>query len=265
MTPVSRRHLLALALAVCCIGVSFSQEVLLPRAYESTDVGVVYDRELSFPVTLHTNGFHVGVNFGQLKTYYQTTYWGFNIGQLKHPREKKQSEAGSSFGQGLDNFVYGKQNSLLTLRVVKGWRRYYSGKDHRRGVAVGTAFEVGATAGILKPYVLQIANPGGEPLPPDQRYVIYSKSTRDRFLNRDLIEGTGGLKRGWSDASVVPGVNAKAAVHLDWGAFDEFMRGLEAGVMVDVFPTRMKILVDEAENTPLFLNFYVAAHLGKRR
>lgn len=239
-----------------------AQEVLMPKAYESTNVGIVYDREMSFPLTLHTNGFHVAMNVGKLKTYYKTSYMGVSLGHLKHPREYKRSDQGSRF-QGGASFVFGKQNTLIPVRAYKGWKRYYSGKDKRRGVAVGTSFEVGLTAGIIKPYVLQIAREGGT-AETGNFFFTYEENPA-AFADRERIEGTGGLRRGWGDASILPGINAKAAIHLDWGAFDELMRAVEAGVMVDFFPRNVDLLIPPADNTPLFINFYLALHLGKRQ
>lgn len=238
------------------------QEVLLPKAYENTNVGIVYDREVSFPITLQTNGFNIGVNAGKLKTYYKTSYMGVSLGHLKHPRESKRADAGSRFQSG-SSVTFGKQNTLIPVRVYKGWKRYYSGKDRRRGVAVATSFELGATAGLLKPYIIQVASEGGV-AGTTQRFVNFDDNP-EAFYDRGLIEGPGGLRRGWSSLSILPGINAKAAVHLDWGAFDELMRAVEAGVMIDVFASNVDLLIPPADNTPLFINFYLALHLGKRR
>ena len=259
----TRRPLLVVALAWVASVVA-AQEVLLPRAYETADVGIVYDRELAFPVTAHTNGFHIGLNVGRLKTYYKTTYWGGSVGLLKHPREFKQSDGVAGLGRGASGFIYGKQRTLIPVRAYKGWKRYYAGKDRRRGVAVGTAFEVGATAGLAKSYRLQIGCVDCGPAGTRETFISFDDDPA-AFLNRDRIEGAGGLRRGWSDLRIYPGVNAKAAVHLDWGAFDEFMRGLEAGIMVDAFAGSVDILTPPADNSALFVNFYVALHLGRRK
>jgi len=187
---------------------------------------------------------------------------GVSVGQLKHPREFRSSEVGGRF-QGGSSFIYGKRNSLIPVRAYKGWKRYYSGKDKRRGVAVATSLEVGATAGLLRPYVLQVSREGSNAsLTPT--FITYDEDP-SAFTDRERIDGKGGLQRGWSDLRILPGINAKAAVHLDWGAFDEMMRAVEAGVMVDFFPSNVNLLIPPADNTPLFINFYLALHLGKRR
>ncbi len=245
---------------ITAAGSVYAQETLLPRSNQSVDVGIVYDREVTGTLGIHTNGVYAGFTSGKLKTYYKTSYWGANLGVIKHPREAKTTDRAVQFGQNSGSFVYGKQNALIPVRVNKGWKRYYSGKDRRRGLAVGTSFELGVTAGIVKPYVLEISGD----VNPQAQFFTYDQNPQG-FLERGRINGTGGLKRGWSDASIVPGVNARAAIHLDWGAFDEFVKAVEAGVMVDAFPRAIPLLIDPAANTPLFVNFFVSVHLGKRR
>ncbi len=247
-------------LAAASSEVLVAQETLFPRSNQSVDVGIVYDREATGTLGIHTNGAYAGFTVGKLKTYYKTSYYGGSIGVIKHPREAKTSERSVQFGQNSGSFVYGKQNNLIPVRAFKGWKRYYSGKDRRRGVAVGTSFDVGVTAGIVKPYVLEITGD----VNPNAQFFTYDENPQG-FLERERINGTGGLKRGWSDASIVPGVNARAAVHLDWGAFDEFVKAMEVGIMVDAFPKAIPMLIDPADNTPLFVNFFVSVHLGKRR
>ena len=261
--PTSLFIVIGLALCLAAGTDASGQEVIYPRAYETANVGIVYDREIGFPVTLHTNGFTVGFTSGKLKSYYKTTYWGFSVGHLKHPREFKQSSNpnSSGFRQNSSSFIFGKQRTVIPVRINKGWKRYYSGKDRRRGVAVGTVFEVGASIAVAKSYSLQIATQGeigGSP-----QFFNYSDDP-ERFTTQNLIEGAGGLQRGWDDTNIYPGIHAKAAIHLDWGAFDEYMKAVEAGIMVDFYASEVDILVPETNNTPLFINFYLGLRLGKR-
>ncbi len=253
---------LTLMLLLTWGAVAFAQETLYPRAYQTLDQGIVYDREYTVAMTLNTNGFSLGVNSGKLKTYYKTSYFGGSIGLLRNPQEFRSTQGGQ-FGQNSGSFVFGKRNTLMPARVYKGWKRYYSGKDRRRGVAVGTAFELGATAGVIKPYVLEISSTSPEPGLQRQFYTY--EENPEGFSQKTLISGTGGLKRGWSDATIIPGINARAAVHLDWGAFDEFVKAVEVGILVDAYPRAVPILIDPAQNTPLFINFYATVHLGRRR
>ena len=89
------------------------------------------------------------------------------------------------------------------------------------------------------------------------------------FLDINSIYGATGLQRGLNPLSIQPGAHAKIAVHLDWGAYDEFVKSVEAGVALDVFLREMPIMIDSprvpnAENKMLFINLYINLQLGKR-
>jgi hypothetical protein len=62
----------------------------------------------------------------------------------------------------------------------------------------------------------------------------------------------------------MPGGSASVALHMDWGAFDEFVKAVEIGAILDVFPKKLPILISE-ENNQVFLNFFINFQFGKRR
>ena len=96
----------------------------------------------------------------------------------------------------------------------------------------------------------------------------YTGDNIDEFLNVDRIYGSSGFRKGLNEIKPVPGAHGKIAVHFDWGAFDEFVKAFEAGIMVDVFIREVPILVDDTqfpENRPYFVNLYLTLQLGKRR
>ena len=86
------------------------------------------------------------------------------------------------------------------------------------------------------------------------------------FLERLRIKGSSGVLRGVSEIAIRPGIHAQASAHFDWGAFDEFVKAIEAGFMVDVFFGKTDLLVEMegVENRPFFLNVFINLQLGKR-
>lgn len=229
-------------------------------------VGIVYNRETTFNFKLTTNrGFAPGMEFGRLRTYYKTTYYHISIGELKHPKEQRQS-ADPILSRSFRPFIFGKQNNLFVLRTGWGVKRYFSEKAKHKGVAVGMTYSFGPSLGLLKPYYLAICYPDPD-RPGDCRifHQKYSEENASLFLDENgRIKGASPFTRGFSELGFRPGANASIAFHMDWGAFDEFVKALEIGAMVDFFPTKMPILVTE-RNRRLFLNFFVNLQLGKRR
>lgn len=230
-----------------------------------TGVGIVYNRETTFNMKLTTNrGFAPGMEFGRLRTYYKTTYFSVSLGELKHPKEQRQSAGSQQASRSFRPYVFGKQNNLFMARAGWGVKRYFSEKAKQKGVALGISYSAGPTLGILKPYYLALSRVGDVPGQYRVTHEKYSPENADIFLDNLRILGASPFTKGFGDVSLLPGANASIAVHMDWGAFDEFVKALEIGLMLDVFAKDAPILVSE-ENSPMFFNFFINLQLGKRR
>ncbi|HMQ47459.1 MAG TPA: hypothetical protein PKA00_03350 [Saprospiraceae bacterium] len=234
--------------------------------------GIVFNREFSVDFKLHTNGYALGVNFGQLKTYYLTRYINFELGEIKHPKELRQSydAAIASPSRVSRSFIFGKQNNFFVLRGGFGEKRYFSEKAKRKGLAIGISYEGGPSLGLLKPYYLDInrsPDPGSNSS--NIRSEKYSVENASYFLDIYNIFGSSGFSKGLGELSARPGAHGKFAVHFDWGAFDEYVKAIEAGVMVDAYLQKIPILVESElvptnENRSIFFNLYINLQLGKR-
>lgn len=229
-------------------------------------VGIVYNRETTFNMKLTTNrGFVPGIEFGRLRTYYKTTFFHVSLGELKHPKEQRQS-ADPVPGRSFRPYIFGKQNNFFAIRAGWGTKRYFSEKAKTKGVAVGMSYAFGPTLGLLKPYYLAICYPDPD-RPIDCRifHEKYSTENASLFLDENgRIKGASPFTKGFGELGVRPGANLSVAFHMDWGAFDEFVKALEIGAMLDVFPSKIPIMVGD-ENKQLFFNFFVNLQLGKRR
>ena len=256
------RFFLCLFFAACLAAAAWSQSLNQP----TENVGIIYNRETTFNMKLTTNrGFVPGMEFGRLRTYYKTTYFNISLGELKHPKEQRQS-ADPLLNRSFRPFIFGKQNNFFVVRSGWGVKRYYSEKAKHKGVAVGFTYSIGPTLGLLKPYYLAICYP--DPDSPGNCRIFhekYSDENASLFLDENgRIKGASPFTRGFSEISFLPGANASIAFHLDWGAFDEFVKALEIGATLDIFPKKVPIMVTD-ENKQFFLNFFVSLQLGKRR
>lgn len=249
--------------ALFCANALAAQETIQPKQLDDPSKGIVYNREFATNFRMHTHGLAFGVNMGRLQTYYRTKYWHIEVGELKHSQEYKQrQDTPSSFnGRVSKSFKYGKQNNLLALRAGIGAKRYFSEKAKHKGVAVGISYEAGGTLGILKPYYLELSV--GDNI---TRPIRYTPNTAADFLNIDKIHGGSAWTKGFSHLSLLPGAHARFSVHFDWGAFDEYLKSFEGGIMVDAFIRDAPIMVelDGVENNFLFLNLFLNLQFGKR-
>lgn len=234
-------------------------------AQNSGNKGLIYNKEYAGDIKLMTNGWAVAGHYGLLKTYYATTLYTFEIGELKHVREERQRSEfnAGGFNQSARAFVYGKKNSLFTLRAGFGQKRYFSQKARRKGIAVGMFYNLGPSIGFIKPYYLEIIRqePGSNRV--NFTDVRYSEETAAEFLNINRINGASSFAMGWDEVTFAAGVHGKIALHLDWGAYEENVKALEVGASFDLYLRDIEIMLTD-DNRPYFINFYAAFQLGKR-
>jgi hypothetical protein len=251
--------LIILAITSCVV---VGQSSILPRENAYQPKGIIYNHETAVNITLHSNGFRIGLDKGTIKTYYKTTYYHFDLGYLKHAKEVKQSLSYQSNFDISNSYTFGKQNSFLQLRGGFGTKRYYSEKTKHKGVAVGLNYEFGATLGLLKPYYLvYISRIDGQRQTSE---IKYSESVHDLFLDDARIQGKAGFLKGFDELKFIPGIHGKIGSHFALGAYEKYVTSLEAGIMLDIFFQKIPLMVIE-NNHSYFLNVYITLQLGKRK
>jgi hypothetical protein len=193
-----------------------------------------------------------------------TQLWQIEFLEIKHPKERRLTRDISPCLRPPRPFVYGKQNNFYAVHGGWGQRRYLSEKARRKGVAVGYQYVIGPSLGIVKPYYLDIPKPGDVRPCPDVVSIRYEEGDNAAAFLSNNIYGASGLIKGWNQVSPMPGGFFKIALIFDWGAFDEMLKAAEVGLMADVYPREVPIMINE-QNRPIFFNLYLNAQIGKRR
>ncbi len=257
---------LFLLLAIGCFGyLSLQAQTVQPRNRTFSSQGIVYNKELAFDFRINTfRGFSFAVNVGKIISYDKTRFYHFEFGNLRHPKEFKQNDQFSRRFGGQRSFFFGKQNSMFALRGGWGTKKYFSEKASTRGVAVGISYEIGPSIGILKPYYLEIIKSIDAP-PVEERY---TPENQDVFLDVNRVQGAAPFSKGITELAFLPGAQAKFSFHFDWGAFDEYVKAMDIGIMGDFYLKKADILVDDGlegvQNRQFFINLFVSLQLGKR-
>lgn len=245
-----------------------AQTIVNPRIDDGLRRGLLFKEERSYQLALHTNGFHIGYRKGEIKKYYLTNFYHVEFGNIRHPREFRQSLRSQTLLRSLTNvsgYTYGKQNALMALRAMAGQTYYLGEKAKRRGVAVGLSYQGGAALGVLKPYYLLLkrvdVNNYRGTISSEEKY---SEENADFFLDPTKITSHAGFSSGLSELKFVPGLTGKGSVHFSWGPEDNYVRVLEAGLQLDLFAKKMPIMVIE-NNQPYFFNLFISVQFGKRK
>lgn len=263
------RYTIILILVAVGLEVS-AQKTFQPKATQFDWKGIVYRKERAFEARLHTNGGLIGMNFGEIKTYYKTKYYHISLGYLKDPREKRQNRNLSfSFPDRSRAFAFGKQNSVLNVRGGLGVKRFISEKAKRKGIAIGYDYQIGPSLAILKPYYLELlynVETDNGIIDRTLRTERYTPENAEKFTTFNDVFGGAGYFTGFGDLSVVPGIQAQLGLFFSMGAFDKYVKALELGIMADIYSKKLPIMIEteEISNKPYFFNFYVKFIMGKR-
>jgi hypothetical protein len=250
-----------LLLWLCFPALIVAQSQGLYQSPKTVRKGIIYKKEWSTDLSIHTNGFYLGYNIGKIKNYHTTSYVHFDLGFLYHPKETRSSRTISTGFQSFNSYKFGKQNQLINLRLGRGIIKTLTEKSRTKGIAIGLKLEAGFTLGLLKPYYLKISEEQ------DGRFLISERKYSEgdaKFLNPYHILGSGSFFKGFDDLSLVPGVFGRIALRLDPGAFEKIIRCLEAGIQIDLYSKRPELLI--IENNPYsYINLYLNLQLRKRK
>lgn len=244
-----------------------AQVTFQPKSVDIDYKGVVYNSEQTVDLRLHANGWAVAYNSGKITSYNQTKYYHFEIGRHKDAREKLQSRPYNlNLVRGVGSFAYGKINSFYSARVGIGKKKYLSEKAKRKGIAVAYNYEIGPALGFLKPYYVEIYVDKPDNSGVSREFIKYSDETAQQFLDLNSISGEARFSEGILETKILPGIQGKIGAHFDAGAYDEYVKAIEIGAMLEVYTQTIPLMApsDNHSNKPFFFNLYVNLHFGKR-
>ncbi len=217
---------------------------------------LVYSKQSIFGIQLRTNGYGVFYELGQMKTNRKTNLYRIDFTEIKEHKEEKL--LGSAFFG--NSYIYGKINYFYPVTLGFGQQYMLGQKGNKNGVAVSAVYNGGLSMGLLRPYYVSISDPAGG----EQKTIKYSEATKDLFLDPSVITSGGGFGKGWNEITIKPGVFAKAAMRFDYGRFNESVSGLEIGMSLEYYASKVPILLFQKERN-MFYQAYVAVLFGRRK
>lgn len=260
------RRIFIVFLAYLILPACYGQRVIKPKLIEVDWKGIIYKKEKSFDLRLHENGAAIAYNTATIKTYNRTNYYHIELGYTKDQREKTQSKISQQGRSG--SYAFGKINSLINIRAGAGVKKYLSEKEKKNGLAVGYTYELGPSLALLKPYYLDLnyVEIFNEQRINSIRSERYSEENADLFLDDNSVSDRSSFFKGFDEINIKAGIQGKLGLHLAMGAFDEYVKAFETGVMFDMYLSKIPILL-ETENTPnkrFFFRLYLNFQFGRR-
>jgi hypothetical protein len=220
---------------------------------------IVFARQTAFGVKLSTDGYGGFIELGRMKTIRRSDLYWLELGERKHAKEEKLVRPGT-FGFSGNPFVYGKINNFYFVKLGFGQQLLIGSKGNKNGVAVSAIYGGGITAGLLKPYYVQIKDPSTG----QTQDIRYTDTTATKFLDAGIIEGASGFGKGWKEVQFVPGAHVRTALRFDYGRYNEMLSALEIGLTAEFYAKKMPILLYNPERR-FFFNAYVALTFGRRK
>lgn len=224
--------------------------------YAQTDGNYEYSKEFIWGINKNTNGGLIGgFVMKWSKALDERTFRsiGFELMNVKHPKEQRISGV-----QG--QFIFGKSNYLYTFRAQYGRDKILFKKSAQKGVQINAVYAAGPTLGIIAPYYVR--NGDGEA----------SQFNYEDFPSQGSIIGTGNLFQGLNESDITVGLNAKAALVFEMGAFKSSVTGFEIGTMVEAFPQVIELMPSnpanpdsEISNRAVFISGYLTLFYGRRK
>ena len=215
-----------------------------------------YHHEASGGLRLQSNGVTLFAEYGWIRDLKVTRLlqieYTYDI-DYRMKKDKSQVQDGQ-------DYFYGLENHFHVIRVTYGVKRTIADKADHNGVRLSFIGFGGIALGLLKPYYVMVQeNDSSTNAIP----VRYTSATASQFLNQASILEAAPLHYGLNQIQPVPGITGKIGLDFDWGIKDEFVKSLEAGVVLDIYYKRLPIYAN-AYNRFYQFGVYLSFQFGKR-
>lgn len=227
-----------------------------PNEYVETPPELLRN-EISFGVNIHSHGWGLDFRRGKNLSVWKKRMLEFEFVGMHHSKETKSV---NPYYDNSKSYTYGKLNSVSILRSAIGFQRVIASKAEKGGVELRVNYTGGFAAGFAKPVYLNIieedlSNPG---------LLVISTEKYDPLVHfPEYIYGKAAFTRGFSEIKFYPGVYGKLGISFEYGAYDDDVKIIEAGITVDAFPSRIPIMAF-TDNSRIYLNFYINLIYGRK-
>lgn len=217
---------------------------------------LIYQKQSIFGIQLRTNGYGAFYEMAKRKTNRKANIYRIDFSEIKNPKEEKLLGGSFVFG---NPYVYGKKNNFYQLTLGFGQQYILGQKGNKNGVAIAAVYNAGLSLGLLRPYYLHIDDPAN-----GEKMIKYSPEDSALFMDQSVIISGGGFGKGWNELKLKPGGFVKAAMRFDYGRYNESVSGLEIGMSVEFYASKIPLMVTQ-EDKQVYIQGYVAILFGRRK
>lgn len=196
------RLFIAINFALCPFILEAQEIAIGNDGHPSIEERIIYNRESTMHVTLHSRGLGIGYKTGKIRSIDKTTYWDFELSYIRSQKQIRLINWYSGY-----SLVYGKLYDMVALRGGYEVERKIYGKPYWGGVELRWLYGAGASLAFLKPY--------------------------------DADES---FWYGFDNIQLRPGLYAKGGMSFEIGATRTRARAIEVGAMAECFPQGINLM-----------------------
>lgn len=227
------------------------------------------EKEFSVGIRLNTDGWSLFADKGWVKSdekesdkFYDLRFVQLEFSEHKHPKEIKGSNRGPTYTDKPRPYKFGKINNFYALKLGYGNRKMLAGKPDPGTVSIHWVYAGGLSIGFLKPYYLDVYQSNGTQQLKYEDNPAYFLPVNPNDQAR--IIGRSSLLQGIGETKIIPGIQAKTALHFDFAAFRKRKFALETGLNAELYIKKMAIMANVKAH-PYILNGYVSLQFGNRK
>jgi hypothetical protein len=212
------------------------------------------NNELSYAIHLNSNGVEFNTHYGKRLDGTRRRLWSASFSWIRHPKEYKIS---NPYFDSKRKFVFGKVNSLYTLKLGYGKHKIIYNKTDK-GVAVSYSYQIGPVFGFLKPVYYEILYPTSTPY----QYLVITEKFDYTIHGPSDIYSRASFFTGLNETTITPGGFIRFGFDFEFSDEEKKLTALECGGQVEVFPQTMTIMAN-AENSFFFVSVFVGYRFGR--
>lgn len=213
-------------------------------------------KEIWLGATVHSSGFGLNYGMSKFKTFKKKSLVNVDLVSINHDKEYKIF---GSFDENAKKFIFGKFNSLYTVRFGFGNRKILYEKLRENGLQISMNYTLGPSLGLVKPVFLEVFKYDFS----GRIAGIATERYDPELHNFYNIYGRASWTAGLMETKINPGMFFKFGLDFDYSSNRDIINSLEVGACLDVF-SKPVILMVENNNYRFYPSVYINCSIGNK-
>ncbi len=233
------------------------------NASDTISEDILFYYEKQYGVMLSNRGVGAFYNFASHKSAFRKHVWEFDFQTVKALNEFRSIHLSSIISTQtsyqLKKFVYGKSNYAYNIRCGVYINKLMNDKPYWGGVDVRYFYGGGVNLGISIPIYYQYLIDDGL----DENAYVQSGRFDTELANSNIILGKDSFFKGLGEPRIHPGLHIKAGFCFDFSKYNQVIRSLDAGLIIDGMIIPFKIMHEQA-GTFIIPNIFIRIGFGNK-